>query len=385
MTFKLIDSNWAQVMDNAARTLNGNLRIVCPFIKSCVVERLFWNVRSIQVITRFNLGDFYNGVSDIQALSRLLNNGAEIRGVRNLHSKLYIYGNNRAIISSANLTNAALNRNYEFGFESDDSGIITACNDYFENLWMVSGQNITIERLAEWEDKVSKAHSAGSKPNIPLGLGDEGVDIHIMQPSPQLLPCFAEATQWFVKFFGTADNRELRSTTILDELESSGSHWACTYSKGINNVNDGAVMFPARMVRDPDDTIIYGRTIGMRHRKPRDIASEADIELRSWKKKWPYYVRVHHGEFVAGTLDNGISLKQLMDELESEAFVSTKCNAESADGNTNPRFSIRRQPSVALTPAGAAWVEEHLNATIEKHGMLSSKDLDKLDWPEEPV
>ena len=37
-------------------------------------------------------------------------NNARVRGVRNLHAKLYIFGESRAIITSCNLTEAALTR-----------------------------------------------------------------------------------------------------------------------------------------------------------------------------------------------------------------------------------------------------------------------------------
>lgn len=58
----------------------------------------------VQAITRFNLADFAEGVSDVAALQELLKVGARVRGVRNLHAKLYVFGKSRAIITSFNLT-----------------------------------------------------------------------------------------------------------------------------------------------------------------------------------------------------------------------------------------------------------------------------------------
>ncbi len=52
------------------------------------------------------------------------------------------------------------------------------------------------------------------------------------------------------------------------------------------------------------------------------------------------YVRVHHGEFVAGTLRNGVRLSELMDTLGSDAFVSTQNHARTGSGNTDPRMLI---------------------------------------------
>lgn len=39
------------------------------------------------------------------------------------------------IVTSANLTEAALYRNHEFGFLSDDETIVGECRSYFEALW----------------------------------------------------------------------------------------------------------------------------------------------------------------------------------------------------------------------------------------------------------
>jgi phosphatidylserine/phosphatidylglycerophosphate/cardiolipin synthase-like enzyme len=82
-----------------------------------------------------NLNDFFVGVSDIVALQRLLRIGGRVRGIRNLHSKLYIFGPRRAILTSANLTAAALDMNHEFGMVIEDKRGIEICQRYFENFW----------------------------------------------------------------------------------------------------------------------------------------------------------------------------------------------------------------------------------------------------------
>ena len=133
--FQLIDSGWSNVFKDAIKLGHPMLRIVCPFIKKPVAELLLkhGHLKHIQVITRFSLADFSDGVSDTSALRLLLEKGAQILRVKNLHSKLYLFGENRAVVTSANLTEAALLRNHEFGFVAGDSGIITNCSEYFEN------------------------------------------------------------------------------------------------------------------------------------------------------------------------------------------------------------------------------------------------------------
>lgn len=140
-------------------------------------------------------------------------------------------------------------------------------------------------------------------------------------------------------------------------------------------------MFMGRLVKDPDDTIIYGRAVGIRHETGRDDAAPEDIQLRDWKKKWPHYVRVHHAEFIAGTLANGISLKELTASLGANAFASTQRNARSGTGNTDPRRAYMQQPAVQLPSEGMAWLDDQLEITYRQFGRLALALLDELDWP----
>ena len=90
-----------------------------------------------------------------------------------------------------------------------------------------------------------------------------------------------------------------------------------------------------RLTKKPHDIIVYGRAVGMRHVEGRDDATPEDISIRTWKKKWLHYVRVHHPEFVAGTLSNGVPLGALMDALKADTFISTQRHVATGKGNLN--------------------------------------------------
>jgi hypothetical protein len=337
----------------------------------------------LQVITRFHLGNFCDGVSDITALRLLMKNGAMIRGVRNLHAKLYLFGERQAIVTSANLTEAALRRNHEFGFVSKDAGIMNHCRQYFENLWSRAGQNLSAERLAEWERKVTNYLTSGARSTFATGLGDEGVEVGITTEPTTFSALVGDAGQAFVKFFGESDNRADRTLSVLEQVRRSGCHWACTYPKGRRprQVQDGALMFMGRLVKEPNDILVFGRAVGIHHEPGRDDATDADLALRTWKEKWPHYVRVHHAEFIAGSLANGISVNDLMDSLKSDAFVTTQRNAAREEGNRNPRRAYRQQPAVELTPLATAWLNERLEFAYAKRGKMAPAAMEQLDWP----
>lgn len=387
-SFQLIDSGWDKVIHEAATADRTELRVVCPFIKVRAAKRLLADKRPdlIRVVTRFHLGEMCDGVSDTEALRLLLENGAKIRGVRNLHAKLYLFGNQRAIVTSANLTEAALLRNHKFGFVSSETEIIERCGEYFDSLWKKAGPDLDFAKLKVWEARIEGVRVAGSRPSTNSGLSDEGTDAGLVLPEVIATPRVEEAPQSFVKFFGEGHNRATVDMAVLEEVDRSGCHWACTDPKKRRprRVEDGAVMFMGRLVENPNDIIIYGRAIGLQHVEGRDEATPEEMNhpQRGWKKDWPIYVRVHHAEFVAGKLAYGIRLSNLMDELKSDSFLPTQKNARNGgDDNIDPRRAYRQQAHVQLTNEAFAWLNHRLEEAFVKHGKLTPAELETLDWP----
>jgi hypothetical protein len=81
-------------------------------------------------------------------------------------------------------------------------------------------------------------------------------------------------------------------------------------------------------------------------------------------------------------LGDGVSLYELIAELEALSFARTRERHLAGETGINPRRTYARQPHVELAPEGAAWIEDHLQAAFGRHGMLQPATLDELDWPE---
>lgn len=388
MTTRLVDAGWSHEIAEALRVDTSELRIVSPFIKIGALQRfLVAQPKNIKAITRFNLADFAEGVSDIAALRHLLASGSSVRGVKNLHAKMYLFGSKRAIVTSANLTEAALTRNHEFGLVSEDQEIIAACTRYFDDLWKRGGDDLLPQQLDQWDATVKRHCTEGGRFNHIVGLGDFGTDAGQISP-PLMAPpiVFADARQAFVKFLGEGSNRAPLTFPTIDEVKRSGCHWAVAYptSKRPRKVEDDSVIFIGRLTYGPNDIRVFGRAIGLRHVEGRDDATLEDIALREWKADWSRYVRVHHAEFVAGTMANGVSLNALMDALGENSFAPTQDNALSGSGNTNPRRSYKQQAAVRLSTEGFALLSEQLQSAFVRHGRIPNNDLDQLDWPHIP-
>ena len=218
MNFRLLDSGWDRILGGAVRADSSRIRIVCPFIKRRAAERFFQHgkPRSIQVITRFNLDCFREGVSDVAALRYLLERSAQIRGIQNLHAKAYLIGKKRVVVTSANLTEQALVRNHEFGFYAEDPAITANCHAYFDQLWDRAKPDLTLSKIEEWESKLAAAKSAGSAASASPSLGDDGADVGFFQESGN---------------FPTARIARSRDSSSSSARVTSGSRRPCQFSR----------------------------------------------------------------------------------------------------------------------------------------------------------
>jgi len=370
--FRLIQCNWNEEILGARRGHPGRLRIICPFIKAPTLARILGAARNsaIEVITRFDLNCFDQGVSDLAALEAILNAGGKVRGVRGLHSKLFVFGETAALATSANVTDAAFNRNHEFGFLSTGAEVVGSCADYFEHLWKDAKPDLTRRQLKDWGTILDKRRRAGDGVDRSLTLPDYGADVGGQSPFAPSAPIVPQDNQGFVKFFGTAGNRSDRSDAIDEMLAESGAAWACTYpaSKPPRQVEDGDVIYMGRLVHSANDLLIFGKAIGRRHDDEKDMASTAEIAARPWKVNWPRYVRIHDGRFIDGTLADGVSMTEMMEELGSDAFASTQRNAVRRSGNTDPFASYGRKAHMLLTDQSRAWIEDRLTEALRRHG-----------------
>ena len=81
--------------------------IIVPFIKLEAIEQLLKsqpNLRGLKVVVRWHPQDLCAGVSDLEVYEYLRSRGCALFLHPRIHLKLYIFGNNAAICTSANLT-----------------------------------------------------------------------------------------------------------------------------------------------------------------------------------------------------------------------------------------------------------------------------------------
>jgi len=134
---KIIKNPWKNIFLNLVSSSKDSIKILVPFVKENIVADIFSTKKKsskFSLITSFKLMNFYSGVSDLSALKFILNQKGIVCNYQKLHSKVYIFDEDKAIVSSGNLTTNGMIRNYEYGILLEEKTIIQSIIADFQTL-----------------------------------------------------------------------------------------------------------------------------------------------------------------------------------------------------------------------------------------------------------
>jgi len=130
MTFEIISAPWQDVFDSLVSNIDEQGLLVSPYITSSPIERIVHilqgrNIESrvrLDVITDLSVNNVLHGATDPAAIIALMDAVPQTHVVYlpRLHAKVYVADESEAVITSANLTEYGLSRNYEYGVRITD-------------------------------------------------------------------------------------------------------------------------------------------------------------------------------------------------------------------------------------------------------------------------
>ena len=356
------------------------LRIVSPFVDEKVIRKIQreYDFGNFELITRYNLRDFASKVSSLAGLEFSVEKGAKVYGIKDLHSKIYLFDNRCAIITSSNLTTSGLEHNFECGIFLTDTTIIQNLHDYFNKLKNIADQPLSVDLCKQWRQELKKTEKEIINTKIP-SLHDYGAPASQIQIDP--------TKNYFIKFFGTASERVPLTFTTRKEIERALCHYACGFSKNKKprQINDGDIIYMARMTNDPKNYAIFGKAEAIKFIDGRDEATKDEIAQRPWKKDWPIYLRIVNPIFIDGTLGDCVLLYDLIKVLDYESFPSTKKRYENGERKINPRQSLSQRAYIKLTTTAVEWLEPRFQEVLNKIGQVDKHFIDSLPQSETEI
>jgi len=158
---EVLKNPWNERFLELVSTCKRTLRLMAPYVKDDVVASVLDAKRpavKVRMATNIKLAYFHQGYSDVGAFRRLLEAGGTLRAVQRLHAKVYIFDNDSAVVTSANLTVGGLSRNYEYGvWISDCAKVAEIRRDFDHAMSAESIGLVNVRTLDEIDEILAKA------------------------------------------------------------------------------------------------------------------------------------------------------------------------------------------------------------------------------------
>ena len=141
--------------------------MVAPFITkepleqmSAILHRI--NPPKVSILTNLAVDSMLQGSIDVNAIASFCkqNPFTTVRHLPGLHAKAYVADDHLAIITSGNLTNSSLNRNYEYGVQITDTNIVKRISQDLQEYGNLGSEvSITeLEQVAEISEALKTKH-----------------------------------------------------------------------------------------------------------------------------------------------------------------------------------------------------------------------------------
>lgn len=147
---KIISNPWKDVLLDLVSSSKHSIQITSPFVKENICQEILSTKKkntNLELITSFKLMNIYSGSLDIAGLEHIIHSNGIVKNFSKLHSKIYLFDNERAIVTSSNLTNGGLLNNFEYGIFTDDKLTVSQISKDFKSL--STNENIGIIKLED--------------------------------------------------------------------------------------------------------------------------------------------------------------------------------------------------------------------------------------------
>ncbi|MBN2878731.1 MAG: type II deoxyribonuclease [Clostridia bacterium] len=152
-----ITNNIDNIFFDLVKNSRNSIKLCAPFVKKEIVAKILDSKSEnvdVKLVTNCTLNYFHKKSSDIEALELMINNSYIVANQQNLHAKIYIFDDKKAIITSANLTYSGFNRNIEYGLLTDESNLVGEAKSFLKNIigqdkksYLDSEQIATIKKI----------------------------------------------------------------------------------------------------------------------------------------------------------------------------------------------------------------------------------------------
>lgn len=345
MAIEVLNKDHILAFKNSVENTKEKIRIASPFIGFETSKQLANSLKETKtectIITRFYREDFLNHASSLEGLKILTEAGFKVYALQNLHSKLYIFDNDLAILGSANFTMGGFRWNHELSLLiEDEEDLILQLNNYYDDLldsimasgeWLIDTKQIEDEiKIVDKLSKDRKDKTTKYKNLFQFGATiPKQKEINITDEIEKTIREDIDSNfnqGIWLKFVGTGNSRyEANQKYSLERLRSNNKS-VTSFPRNPRGIGKGDYIYLSAVSWDKNGTatpMIVGRarTKGF---QVENIASNDDRKQYIWMEEYPYYVELYDIEILDTEIINCISLDRLIRELGSDLYPTTQ-------------------------------------------------------------
>ena len=386
---------------------NRDIRIISPFLSVAMAQRLCDSIREkglrCTFITRFYIEDMVSKANSIDALELLLDTGADLYAVKGLHTKLYLFDHDQAIIGSANFTTGGFKSNIELSLAiSEESDLLSELSGYFDNmeekLKAADNGRITHEMIKKARSIYMDVYRSKQRTNMVSRNGTmfgaaldrksefrDGSaiwsELDACQGETDLVSdLFREFEKQeqiiysfniWLKFDGEADDRLMASDPfpMTDFDLPSGKVYLSNYPFKVGSIKEGDEVYFAGLTTSKNGRnlpVIIGRG-HLAGFTEKNHVTDAMIAEYPWMNRFPWYVIISECDVLDAPLVEGIPLDEVWDALGSDTYLASFGRHESIPAVSHKHY---QKAHIRLSGNAKQYIDKRLDTLFEQFGAI---------------
>jgi len=406
----LTDNHFDRILDLFGG-VKKEVKIISPFLTISMAEQLCKIVKdtgsACTFITRFYLEDMISKANSIDALELLIKNGVTVYAVKKLHTKLYLFDDDSAILGSANFTNGGFKSNIELSLLlSKEKPIIAELHAYFDDMVLrikrAGDGLVTPDIIKNARDAYIQLLPDKRRPmktvstqmyGAALDKGSELTktkdifeELEKCSKESDLVHSFFKATEvvtqikypytiW-LKFEGESDNRLAADSpfTVTVITEHGKTLYLSNYPFKVRSIKEDDEIYFAALSTDKrgkNQPVIVGRG-HLAGFSDSNFVSDLMIQQYPWMERYPWYCVIKDCEIIDAPVREGIPLDTVWDVLGADTYMASFGRNE-----TIQAVSIKHHQKAHIRLSGNAkqYIDKKLDELKVKYGVVTYQSL----------
>lgn len=417
---EIVTDEHLDTISSLFKNAKEEIKIISPYLSIKTAELLCEaanNGINCSFITRFYLQDFLDGSNSLNGLQNMLNAGVKLYALVGLHTKLYLFDYEDAIVGSANFTESGLAHNIELSIHFKKEPAVDNLLDYYEDIvtevsdaeeGIITQEMIDDYKIRYQEKKASKSKLDGDtlitgivrgatlnkkteKIRNDLNVAFKEIQNSVLerQSDPVYsalggdtsLISYKGLRNIILKFSASSKNRADGNKPM--DMEAFYDEGKLIY---ISNFSEASLK-SAKTVEEGDETffcvhtydkngkgcpIIVGKGFFREFKSSNDARKKEWINQNQWLKDYPIYCVISEAKIINAPVNCGIPLREVVNALGYKTYMHTRENPDKYPPERVAK-SHGQRAMLFLSPEAKDYIDERLNILGEKYGWIPYK------------